>query len=283
VINCAGGYSDRIADLAGDDSFTIFPRSGEYMLMDKTEGTCVEHTLFQCPSKEGKGILVTPTVHGNLLVGPTATRVGSPACKGTTSAGLAVVQRLASKSVPMLNFRQVITSFAGVRASEKHGDFIIRASDKVSGLIHAAAIDSPGLTCCVSIADYLIQILEKQGLILQEKKVWNGTRADPAFFQKLSDEEKDAYIKINPTYGKIVCRCETISEGEIRQAIRTNPCALDVDGIKHRTRSGMGRCQGGFCSPYIMELISNELNIEMESVTKNGNNAPMLVGRIGEV
>lgn len=283
LINCAGGYSDKIAELVGDGFFTIIPRAGEYMLLDKAEGSRVGHTLFQCPTEDGKGILVSPTVHGNLLVGPTATRVEAPDCKDTTAEGLAQVEQLAAKSVPSVNFRQVITSFTGVRASGKTGDFIIKASEKVPGMIHAATIDSPGLTCCVSIARYLTELLREQGLSLREKENWSGTREDPCAFQNMTDEEKDAYIKKNPAYGKIVCRCETVSEGEILQAIRTNPGARDIDGVKRRTRSGMGRCQGGFCGPYVMALLSSELGVPMEAVTKNGGDSRMVLGRIGKV
>ena len=282
LCNCAGGYSDEIARMAGDDFFRIIPRAGEYMLLDKAEGVRVRHTLFQCPTKAGKGILVTPTVHGNLLTGPTATAVESPERRDTTPEGLSAVARLASKSVPTVDFRQVITSFTGVRSSWAGDDFILEASSKIPNLIHAAAIDSPGLTCCVSIAKYLIEILKKQGLALSEKKNWKATREDPCAFREMSDEEKDAYIKIHPAYGKIVCRCEGVSEGEILAAIRTNPPAWDMDGIKRRTRSGMGRCQGGFCGPYIMELLAREMGVPIEEITKNGGSSRMVTGRIGE-
>ena len=282
LVNCAGGYSDRIAKMAGDGFFTVIPRAGEYMLLDKAEGSRVSHTLFQCPTVEGKGILVSPTVDGNLLVGPTAQRVPTPDSNDTTPEGLATVTRLAAKSVPSVNFRQVITSFTGVRASTESGEFILKASENVPGLVHAGAIDSPGLTCCVSIARYLVDILEQQGLELNEKNDWNGERKDFHAFRHMTDEEKHAYIQQNPAFGKIVCRCETVTEGEILDAIRNNPVATDIDSIKRRTRSGMGRCQGGFCGPYVMELISREMNIPLEQVTKFGGNSYMLTERIGE-
>ena len=282
LVNCAGGYSDSIARMVGDDFFTIISRAGEYMLLDKAEGNRVNHTLFQCPTAAGKGILVSPTVDGNLLVGPTAKVVENPDSNDTTAAGLAEVERLAAKSVPSVNFRQVITSFTGVRASTKGGEFILKASDSVAGLIHAGGIDSPGLTCCVSIAKYLTNILKEQGLSLEEKETWNGHREDPHTFRAMCDEEKNAYIQEHPEYGKIVCRCETVTEGEILHAIRSNPPAMDIDAVKRRTRSGMGRCQGGFCGPYVMELISKELSIPMEQVTKSGGNSHMVIGRIGE-
>ncbi len=282
LVNCAGGWSDRIAKLAGDDFFTITPRAGEYMLLDKAEGSRATHTLFQCPTAEGKGILVSPTAHGNLLVGPTATRVETPESRDTTPEGLAQVRTLAAKTVPSTDFRQVITSFTGVRATGSTGDFILETSKTVPGLIHAGGIESPGLTCCVSIARYLTELLQQAGLSLTEKANWNGTRPDPHAFQTMTLEEKDRYIRQNPAYGKIVCRCEGISEGEILDAIHRNPGARDLDGIKRRTRSGMGRCQGGFCSPHILMLLSRELQIPMEAVTKSGGSSQIVTERIGD-
>ena len=283
LVNCAGGYSDVIAAMAGDPCFTVIPRAGEYMLLDKAEGSRVSHTLFQCPTADGKGILVSPTVHGNLLTGPTAVKVETPDSRDTTAAGLAVVEKLSAKSVPSVDFRQVITSFTGVRASTAGGEFILKASETVPGLVHAGAIDSPGLTCCVSIAKYLVDILKNEGLSLKEKQNWNPYRKNMHAFAEMTDEEKNAVIQRNPAYGKIICRCEQISEGEILEALRTEPVALDIDGVKRRTRSGMGRCQGGFCGSYVMELISRELGIPMESVTKCGPGSNMIIGRIGEV
>ena len=256
IINCAGGYSDRISALIGDDSFCIIPRVGEYMLLDKSEGTRVSHTIFQVPSKEGKGILVSPTADGNLLVGPTAEVTDSPDSTETTDSGLENVRKFSSKSVPSIDFRQVITSFSGVRASEKRGDFIIAKSDIDSKFINVSAIDSPGLTSCVSIARYVVSLLENSSLELKKKELWDGKRRDMHFFKKMNDTQKDAYIKEHPDYGKIICRCEEISEGEIRDAIRFNPPACDVDGVKRRTRSGMGRCQGGFCLPGVLKISS---------------------------
>lgn len=281
LINCAGGYSDAIAKMVGDSHFTIIPRAGEYMLLDKTEGSRVTRTIFQVPSKEGKGILVSPTAHGNLLVGPTATAVATPDSKQTTSEGLAQVRKLSSKSVPSVDFRQVITSFTGVRASEKSGDFIIEWSENNQNVLHVAAIDSPGLTCCVSIAQYVVNMLKDQKLPLIPKADWNGEREDTHAFSHMNEAQKHAFIQKNPAYGKIVCRCEQISEGEILDAIRRNPGARDMDSIKRRTRSGMGRCQGGFCGPQVMALISKELGIGMEEVTKNGGNSYMVAERIG--
>ena len=280
ILNCAGGFSDRVARMLGDESFTIIPRAGEYMLLDKTEGSRVKHTIFQVPSKEGKGILVSPTVDGNLLTGPTAVKVDTPESTQTTAEGLSIVAKLAAKSVPSVNFRQVITSFCGVRSSAHGDDFIIRPCKTAPKCIHVAAIDSPGLTSCVAIAKYALELLKKQGLSLEEKEFWNGCRENTRAFREMTLEEKDTFIKKNPDYGKIVCRCEQVSEGEIRAAIRRNPGATDIDGVKRRTRSGMGRCQGGFCSPYVMRLIAEETGIPMEEVTKSGPGSKPLTGKL---
>ena len=280
VINCAGGYADRIAEMAGDKFYEIIPRAGEYLLLDKTEGTKATHTIFQTPGKDGKGILVTPTMHGNLLTGPTAVQVEAADSTETTAVNMETVQRLAAKSVPSVNFRQVITSFSGVRSSVKGGDFIIQMSDKVDRFLHVAAIDSPGLTCCVSIAKYAVELLAGAGLRLTEKENWNGTREDTHAFRRMDFEGKDKFIKQNPAYGKIVCRCETVTEGEIIDALTRNPVAVDMDGVKRRTRSGMGRCQGGFCSSYVIKLISRYTGVDMTQVTKNGGSSFMLTEKI---
>lgn len=280
LINCAGAYSDNIAAMLGDESFKIIPRAGQYMLLDKSEGSRVSRTIFQVPTKEGKGILVSPTVDGNLLTGPTAERVESPDDTRTSRSGLDTVDRLAKKSVPSINFRNVITSFSGVRSSEKSGDFIIRECEGSKRAVNVAAIDSPGLSSCVAIAEYTASLLFSLGLDSTKKDNWCATREDPHFFKKMSDDEKDAYIKEHREYGKIVCRCEGVSEGEILYAIKTNPPARSLDAVKRRTRSGMGRCQGGFCAPYVMRLISRESGIPMEKITKRGEGSEMLIGRI---
>ena len=279
-INAAGCFADDIADMVGDKFYQIIPRAGEYMLLDKAEGGRVSHTIFQTPGKEGKGILVTPTNHGNLLTGPTAAQVENGESTETTGHYLSEVQRLGSRSIPSVNFRQVITSFTGVRASVAGGDFIIKMSDKVDGFVHVAGIDSPGLTCCVSIAKYVLDILKDAGVQLAEKENWNGTREDMHAFAKMSIEEKNEVIKNNPSYGKIICRCETVTEGEIIAAITKNPVALDIDGVKRRTRSGMGRCQGGFCSSYVMKLIAQHTDTDMTAVTKNGAGSYMLTEKM---
>lgn len=280
LINCAGAYSDKIAELAGDKFFEIIPRAGEYMLLDKAEGKTVSHTVFQVPTANGKGILVTPTADGNLLLGPTAEKKDSPDSTETTSAGLEAVSTLAKKSVPTVNTRAVITSFSGVRASTSGGDFIIEASKRVKGLIHAAAIDSPGLSSCAAIAEYIAELLKNEGAVFKENPDFNPQREDTHAFKKLSDNEKDEFIKKNPAYGRIICRCEQVSEGEIIDALHRNPKPCDIDGVKRRTRSGMGRCQGGFCMPYVMKLIAREAQLDETEITKKGGSSVVVTGRM---
>ncbi len=280
ILNCAGCAADKIASLIGDNSFKIIPRAGEYMLLDKTEGGRVSRTIFQVPTNEGKGILVTPTADGNLLIGPTANVVENEYDTATTKEGLDIVGRLSKKSVPGVDLRAVITSFSGVRSSEQNGDFIISPSLKNDKFINVAAIDSPGLTSGVAIAKYAVEQLAKVGLELTENKSFNGARKDTHAFNKMTDSEKNEFIKQNPAYGKIVCRCETVTEGEMLDAIRMNPRATDIDGIKRRTRGGMGRCQGGFCMPFVMKLIARENGTTVENVTKKGGNSYIADGRV---
>ncbi|MBR2043822.1 MAG: FAD-dependent oxidoreductase [Clostridia bacterium] len=280
IINCAGCASGKIAALAGDNSIEIIPRKGEYMLLDKNAGGLVRHTVFQVPTEAGKGVLVSPTTHGNLLLGPTAEVCESENDTETTVKGIGEVIKTSALSCGEIDYRAVITSFTGVRSSVKTGDFIIEASKTVKGLFNVAAIDSPGLTSSVAIAKYAVEKLIKDGMSLTLKETFDGTMEDPHFFSKMSDAEKNAFIAENPEYGKMVCRCEQVSEGEIRAALRREPKPVDIDGIKRRTRSGMGRCQGGFCMPSVMKIISEEIGVPMEKVTKKGGASSQLTGKL---
>lgn len=273
IVNCAGVHAGEIARLAGDPLPEILPRAGEYVLLDKSQGTLVSRTIFQVPTQKGKGILVTPTVDGNLLVGPTAQSVPNGDCTGTTRQGLDTVKTLGRKSVPGVDYRQVIAAFAGIRASTPGKDFLLGPSQTVPGLFHAAAIDSPGLSCCVALGRY---IAENLPLPKEENPHFNPIRENPHFFRGLSLEEKDAYIHEHPEYGKIVCRCEQVSLGEIQAACAVNPRPLDMDGIKRRTRAMMGRCQGGFCTPTILTTLAESLGIPAEEVTKAGGDSRLL-------
>lgn len=279
VVNCAGNRSDEVSRLIGDESFAITPRAGEYLLLDKSEGDTVSHTIFQTPNEMGKGILVTPTVHGNLLAGPTASNIEEKGNTATTREGLAFVRATAAKSVPGINFRSVITSFTGVRSVPSHEDFIIRFSEKDDRFLHVAGIESPGLSSAPAIAPYAVALLAEAGLELTENKQFDGKRKSYHWFSSLSMEEKNAVIRENPAFGRVVCRCETVTEGEIVEAIHCAPKATTLDALKHRLRSGMGRCQGGFCTPLLVEILARELGVSPMEVQKSTSGSKLLLGR----
>ena len=277
VVNCAGLYADEIAGLISEKlPFEIIPRRGEYMLLDKECGSLVSHTIFRCPSKMGKGILVSPTVDGNLLLGPTATDIEDKEDKSVTAEGYAQIISRAGDNVSGIPFGKVITSFCGLRAVGSTGDFIIKLRD---GVLTLGGIESPGLTSAPAIAEYVEELLRDSGVEMIEKSDYEPRRRPSHAFNNMTLEEKNEVIKRDPRYGRIVCRCEGITEGEIVDAIHTNPGARDVDGIKRRTRSGMGRCQGGFCSPIVVQIIARELGIPFEEVTKFGKGSTINYGK----
>ncbi|MBQ6698404.1 MAG: NAD(P)/FAD-dependent oxidoreductase [Oscillospiraceae bacterium] len=277
VINAAGIYSDEIAKMVGDNSFDVHPRRGEYILLDKECGSLVKTTVFRTPSKMGKGILVTPTVDGNLLLGPTSEDMTDKEDKSTASDGLSKIIKEAGENVCGIPFNKTITSFCGLRAVGSTGDFIINTP--VTGFINVAGIESPGLTASPAIAEYVVSLLERLGADLKPKADYNPQRAPMHAFRNANIAEKNEMIKRDKRYGRIICRCEEITEGEIISAIRTNPGARDLDGVKRRTRAQMGRCQGGFCSPQIVEIISRELGIPYEEVTKSGGNSRINISK----
>ncbi len=279
LVNAAGIYSEEVAALAGGCGVTITPRKGEYMLLDKTQGHTVSHTIFQPPSAMGKGVLVTPTVDGNLLLGPTAVDQEDKEDTSTTAEGLDSLSRAAKRSVPDLNLRAVITSFAGLRATPDNHDFTIAPSEKNSHFINAVGIESPGLSAAPAIAEYIRDLLKEAGLVLEEKEDFDPVRPPYSKFRERTDEERKALIQKDPRYGRIVCRCETVTEGEIIEALTRNPKAVDMDGIKRRTRAGMGRCQAGFCTPLTVELLAKELGIPAQQVTKFGKGSELLMGK----
>ena len=279
VINAAGVFSDDLAAMAGDDSISITARKGEYFLLDRAVGNTVSHTIFQCPSKMGKGILVSPTVDGNLLVGPTAEDIEDKTNVATTNSGLNDVRKYAVKSVPSVNTRNAITSFTGLRAHAAAHEFIIGISENNGRLINAAGIESPGLSSAPAIAEYIGEIVKSVFGDLEVKADYDDTREAPVRFRHMSDEERAELIKKNPAYGRIICRCETITEGEIIDAIKAPAGARDVDGVKRRTRAGMGRCQGGFCGSKVVEILARELGLSINEITKFGGNSNILYER----
>lgn len=278
VINAAGVHADEIHNLIAKESFKIIPRKGEYFVMDKTQGELVNHTLFQAPTKLGKGILVTPTVHGNLLVGPDAEDIEDKDDTKTKGDRLDYIRNTSTKTTNKVNFRESIRNFAGLRATPDRGDFIVEEASDVKNFIDVAGIKSPGLSSAPAIAEGVVDILENCGLDLKENKDFNGKREEIVFME-LSPEEKAEIIKKDPRYGKIICRCESITEGEIVEAIKRCFGTITLDGVKRRCRPGMGRCQGGFCGPKVQEIIARELGIKMEDIHQEKDGSYILVGK----
>lgn len=277
VVNAAGVYADKFHNMVSARKIHITPRRGEYCLFDKTAGTLVHKTIFQLPGAYGKGILVTPTVHGNLLIGPTATDITDKASTDTTAEGLDTIRTSALKSVPSLPMRQVITSFSGNRAHEDGHEFIIQEAEDAPFFIDAAGIESPGLTSAPAIGIRVARIVERL-LAPAKNPNFNGIRKGILDPKTLSESDYAALIKEHPAYGRIVCRCEMITEGEILDAIRRPLGAKSLDGIKRRTRAGMGRCQSGFCAPKTMEILAEELQISRLEITKKGGSSNMITG-----
>lgn len=281
VINAAGMYADNIARMIGDESFNIRPRRGEYILMDKELKGLVTHTIFRTPSKMGKGILVTPTVDNNILVGPTSVNIDNKDDKTTTKEGFDLIMSQVRENIPSLNFRHSITSFCGLRAAGDTGDFIINMPN--NSFVNVAGIESPGLSAAPGIAVYVKEMLMNAGYNFVLKSNYISTRKSMNHFAEASIEEKNEIIKSDPSYGKIICRCEAVTEGEILEAIRTNPKPTDLDGIKRRTRAQMGRCQGGFCMPYIVELLAKENGVDITEITKCGKGSEINFSKTKEV
>lgn len=286
IINAAGVYSDKINNLIGGNEFYIIPRKGEYKVLDKSEGYKASHTLFTCPTEKGKGVLVTKTVHGNLLVGPNAKVVEKDDIT-TSKSGLKEIMDGGRKSIPNIDFSKTITSFAGVRATPNTGDFMIFKSKVAKGFINVAGIESPGLASAPAIGlyveDLLKEIMYEDNKKLELNKSFNPIRLKNKAFMEMSLEEQKKILNKDERYKTIICRCENITEGEIVDAIN-RPCgAKTVDGVKRRVRPGMGRCQGGFCGPKVVEILARELNITPQKVLKDYENSKMLVGKAKEV
>ncbi len=279
IINAAGVFADQIAGMIGDNSVKIQARRGDYFILDKTVGGLVSRTIFQCPTAYGKGVLVSPTVDGNLLLGPTSEDVDDKSDTATTYAGLQEVKRLTAKSCPTVSSRNAITSFSGLRAHPVNDDFVLGPSEVNRRFIHASGIESPGLSASPAIAEYLAELVCSLCGSPAVKFIYVEQRPAPFLFRHATDEERDAAIKKDPAYGRIVCRCESVTEGEILDAIRAPAGARDVDGVKRRTRAGMGRCQGGFCGSKVVELLARELNCPTNEITKFGDGSNILFER----
>ena len=264
VINSAGVNADEVHDMALPHSFNIIPNKGAYYLLDKTEGKRVSHVVFQCPTKAGKGVLVAPTVHGNLIVGPNAidSDLNDTSAKDTD---LSFIRGTAVKSIPSVDFRANIRNFSGIRPNSDRDDFIIEAN---GGFFDVAGIKSPGLASAPGIAEYTVRLMEENGAYFELKENFINTR-EHVRFNTMSHEERAELVKKNPLYGRVICRCETVTEGEIIDAIHAPIPARTVDGVKRRCAAGLGRCQGGFCGPRVLEILARELKVPRESIEKD--------------
>lgn len=277
VVNAAGIYSDVFHNMVSEEKISITPRRGQYCLLDKKAGNLVKHTVFQLPTALGKGVLVTPTVHGNLMIGPTAEDILDKEDTATTADGLAEVAAKAGLSVKQIPRNMVITSFSGLRAHEKGDDFIIGEAADAPGFFDAAGIESPGLTSASAIGKWLAEQIGSK-LEAEKKTDFCGRRRGIVRLAELSMEEQNQLIQKNPAYGNVVCRCETITEGEIVDAVHRPVGAKTLDGVKRRTRAGMGRCQAGFCTPRTMEILERELSMQALNICKNHEGSELLVG-----
>ena len=275
VINAAGVYADRIHNMVSSRKYEIKARRGCYFLLDKSAGSFVDHIVFTLPNAMGKGILTAPTVHGNLIVGPDALETDDKESTCTTAEELDKVRACVTRNLKNPPMKAVITSFAGLRAHEKNGDFIIGECEDAAGFFDCVGIESPGLSAAPAIGAYVADMLAS-GLNAAKKEDFIATRKGIAETAKLSSEERNALIAKDPAYGNIICRCEGISEGEIIESIRRNPGATTLDGVKRRVRAGMGRCQAGFCTPRTMEILARELGIPLKSVRKSGPDSFMI-------
>jgi glycerol-3-phosphate dehydrogenase len=278
IINAAGVYADELNNMVSSKKLSIIPRKGQYCLFDKEVGDLVSRTIFQLPTEMGKGVLVTPTVDGNLLLGPNAIDVEDKSDLITSAQGLEEIVNKGKMSIKSLPLNKIITSFSGLRAHSLEDDFIIGEADGAESFINAAGIESPGLSSAPSIALMIEELVIKR-LGPSKNESFNPVRKGIPKFRELSNKERNELIKTRPEYGRIVCRCEVVTEGEIVDSIRRPLGATTLDGVKRRTRAGMGRCQAGFCSARVLDILARELEIEPTEVTKFGGNSKLLVGK----
>lgn len=283
VINAGGVHSGEISSWAGDTSVKIIPTKGEYFLLDRTTQGFIHSFLFACPSKAGKGITVLQTAEGNLMSGPTATEQEDPEDRATTPEGLAEVLKGARRLVPNFPVNMNITTFAGVRANTESGDFEISVLKSPRGFVNVAGIKSPGFTSAPAIASYVVELMREElsdRIKFTANEKFIPERKNIPRFLYLDMAERERLARENPSYAQIVCRCETVTEGQVIEAIHRG--ARTVTAVKMMTRAGTGRCQGGFCCPRVAEILSRELNIPLDEITRHGGNSRLLVGKTKE-
>lgn len=282
IVDAAGVHADDVAAMAGIHEYKVQGRHGNICVLDKELPTPVGTVMFPCPGPNTKGIALIPTVSGNTLIGSTATMREDKEDVSNDAAGINELIAGAHLLVPKMDVSKIIRTFAGQRpvALDNDNDFYIAESETIPGFIHAAGIQSPGAASSPAIAEYVRDLLANAGLDLKVKANYNPYREKAPDFSKLSVEEQDALILKNPAYGRIVCRCETVTEGEIIAAIHEGIGAKTVEAVKRRTRAGMGRCQSGFCQYRVMQILARELGIPEEEVRFEEKDSRVLFGKL---
>lgn len=282
IVDAAGVYADDVAAMAGIHEYVVQGRHGNLCVLDKELATPISTVMFPCPGPDSKGIAMIPTVSGNTIIGSTATMREDKEDMTNDAEGIAELLEGAKHLIPEVNTGKVIRTFAGQRpvVLDNNNDFFIAESETVPGFIHAAGIQSPGAATAPAIGEYVRDLLANAGLDIKIKSDFNPYRQRTPDFSELSLEERDALINKNPAYGKIVCRCETVTEGEIIDVINANPPARSVDAVKRRTRAGMGRCQSGFCQFRVVEILARELGIPQDEVILEEKNSALLFGKV---
>lgn len=278
VINAAGLYCDEIAGYVGKADYYVTPRKGQFYILDKNTSCQVGMIILPIPTKVTKGKLMCPTIHGNMLVGPTAEDMLDKEDKSTNAAGLESIAADVRKMIPNVNLRDTITQYSGLRAQRNPEGLNIDVYDDLKGYVNISGVRSTGLTGSVAIAKYVVDLMIEGGMHAEFKTDFNPIRKGTPIFAELSNEERAALIAKDPRYGNVICRCETVTEGQICDAIHRTLGARSVDGVKRRLRAGMGRCQGGFCGPRVIEILARELGITPEEVRKNDPGSEMLTG-----
>ena len=279
VVNAAALHCDDIAAMVGKADYKVVARRGQFYILDKNTSCKVQNIVLPIPTKVTKGKLMCPTIHGNMLVGPTAEDLPDKVDSSVTTEGLNTIYADVSKMIPRVNIRDTITQYSGLRPNRNPEGLHVDVYDDVKGYVNLSGVRSTGLTLCVAMGKYVAEKLKEIGMNVSLKDDFKATRKGIPIFHEMSIEEQENIIKEDPLYGTIVCRCETITEGEIMRAIHRPLGARTVDAVKRRVRAGMGRCQGGFCGPKVIEILARELDIPTELVNKNLAGSYMVVGQ----
>lgn len=279
VVNAAALHCDDIAAMVGKADYKVVARRGQFYILDKNTSCKVQNIVLPIPTKVTKRKLMCPTIHGNMLVGPTAEDLDNKEDVSVTTEGLDSIYKDVSHMIPGVNIRDTITQYSGLRPNRNPEGLHVDVYEDLKGYVNLSGVRSTGLTLSVSMGKYVVEKMKEIGCQLTLKENFKATRKGIPCFREMTEEEKENIIKKDPKYGTVICRCETITEGEIVNAIRRPLGARTMDAVKRRVRAGMGRCQGGFCGPKVLEILSRELEIPVEQVNKNLKGSYMVVGK----